>query len=527
MDFDLGAIDASATTTISDENYFVVGAVRKSVLDRLVDMVDQPSEQMTIPPVNYRDIFVSGGLVISDDIRFAIDQFFSQDYLTFKLDPSDLNPKGINTYQHSKGDYFSGRMEINRGNLMVRIRGGYMSKFEQYYVKSAGSTTSSSLYVDLKARRQTGLIGADMRKISGKTEIIMGQDFVVYDREQVSLRQNNWNFRPPDACSDSPFPYQEELNQAFNNYALSRAESDGAGYLSIRRNSGQWEMGVGLRTEYFDGLAKRWTTAFRADLTGTVAAGQKIRIGLGTYYENPISRVLESYQVIVRASALQLNPVKTMLVHISYSRGPVTIGGYRKKITSVPVIWPESVHSENPGIDNSTVIKAVSNGEINFFGGDIAFDLDYLEAHRFSLFGYYAFAQADKMTGSIEVPYELNARHSFYVQGQVRVSRSLTLGPAFMVRTGYAYTPIIEDISSLEINPESPTYYESYLRRENSRRFPASLQLNLQAVYSTGRTRLSLGINNLTNHDNAIVNTGSGYVYDAGIMPVLGISYTL
>jgi hypothetical protein len=78
---------------------------------------------------------------------------------------------------------------------------------------------------------------------------------------------------------------------------------------------------------------------------------------------------------------------------------------------------------------------------------------------------------------------------------------------------------------------ESSTYneefYQNMLRRESSLTFSPNAALNLYAAFSLGAATLNLAITNATNRYNPIINAPSGYVYDSGILPSVGLRWQL
>jgi len=518
-------VDAGLVASITRPDFFILGGFRKSVLDRMSREIDMESERTTIPPTNYRDFFISSGIEISDHLRLAFDGFVTRDYLPVRLGPTSLNPSGIDTYQHARGEYFNARLEIFGGNFTARLNGGGVSRFEQYYARSAGDSPDN-FYVNLKARHTTGRTGFDIRYVVGHTKIVLGSKLAFSDREHLSLEHNEWNFMPPDANSDHPHLYQEELNRSYNDLSLYRDDRQGAGYLSVGHGGRRWNAEAGLRIDHFEGLARQNQTSWRFSLIVMPLQNQALRLNMGSYFEHPLSRIIEPYQAAFRKHVSALIPVRTLRAGLRYEVGAFTAGVYRKKIMRLPVLWPQFDLADKPSPENESFLTAVSEGEIDFAGGDISFDLGDTILPGFDLFGYYAYARADKTTGPVVVPYELNARHTVYLRTRITPGKNIDIGSSFTARSGYAYT----GPSNYPI-PESgdiytPEYYENYLSRENSSRFPASLQWNIQAGYSFESARIYAGVSNVTDHENAIINTSGGYIYDVGIMPVLGLDYT-
>ena len=58
----LSVVEATGTFSVGNEHFFTLGAIRKSVLDKLVGQFDIRSDRRTMPPTNFEDFFVAGGL---------------------------------------------------------------------------------------------------------------------------------------------------------------------------------------------------------------------------------------------------------------------------------------------------------------------------------------------------------------------------------------------------------------------------------------------------------------------------------
>lgn len=95
------------------------------------------------------------------------------------------------------------------------------------------------------------------------------------------------------------------------------------------------------------------------------------------------------------------------------------------------------------------------------------------------------------------------------------------------LRSGYPYSPSRQVLYYSEQSNYTETYYQSMLQQENSLSFKPNGALNLYATFSLGAATLSLAVTNATNRYNPIISSPSGYVYDAGILPSVGLRWQL
>ena len=63
------------------------------------------------------------------------------------------------------------------------------------------------------------------------------------------------------------------------------------------------------------------------------------------------------------------------------------------------------------------------------------------------------------------------------------------------------------------------------LARGNTARFPVNGSVDLHGEFDFGKTALYLNVANVTNRYNPIVNTADGFIYDAGILPSVGLRH--
>ncbi|MCP4581930.1 MAG: hypothetical protein GY839_09940, partial [candidate division Zixibacteria bacterium] len=121
------------------------------------------------------------------------------------------------------------------------------------------------------------------------------------------------------------------------------------------------------------------------------------------------------------------------------------------------------------------------------------------------------------------IPYSLNAPHRFMIQADYKLNDRITLGAEFASRSGYSYTPVCSELDIYDDIKYNNDYYMGYIDITNSSQFPANSVINLHAEFKLGRFELYLNCLNVANRNNPIISTSNGLIYDAGILPSLGL----
>lgn len=523
---DLSFVEATGSIWYGNDKFYVLSSLRKSVLDKLVKHLNLDSERPTVPPTNFQDIFVSAGWKISKRFRLLIDNYDIRDYLAYRIDPSVSNQTGIETYQHATQRYLGLQLIGSIGKMLLKIRGAYRNTTEDYSAFPLGQKDDNSLYVNLQAGREILLGGIESSLFLGKTELTLGHQFEYTSRRETELEQNNWNFLPPDVSSDNPFLYQQELNRFYGQYSKQDSELDGSGYFIFKRESKRFDLESGVRLEYFNSLAVRWELLYRGQVSMRVGESSQLRLFIGTFAENPAGRILEPYQVLIHSRLSQLVPIRSDLVSLNFSSGPVTAGIFRKNSVGQPVVVPDFNHlAKNNEIDQC-FIAVRSVGESTFLGGNISFEQNGLFSDRLDIYGYYGYSDGGKAKGGITVPSELSVTHSLYTRVEYKLGRVVSFGTEATFRSGFPFTPSYQSALITGEDRFTKDFYDAVSIQENSRNFPYFFSINIRSEIDMGRTDLFISVSNITNHDNPIINTSDGFVYDAGILPSVGLKYT-
>ncbi|MCK5126096.1 MAG: hypothetical protein KAR42_07555 [candidate division Zixibacteria bacterium] len=519
----LSLIEATGLVSAGNDRLFVLASMRKSILDKLIHHLDIQSDRRTIPPTNFQDIFVSAGYQLSSSLYLITDQFHSRDYLAYATESSKNNPLGVSTYQHSRENYGSIRLEgyYPKVKFTLRTAGNIVS--EDYAAHSGVPDSRGGLQVDLEAYKRQFFLVANAEIQIEKASLAIGQSSQYISRRLINMKQINWNFMPPDATSDNPYVFQKALNKQYDNYHKWDDEINSSGFLSLKVPWRNFELQSGGRIDYFGSLKERYIFSFRQSVLFAASENNRFELKAGTYAENPAGRILETYQVLVHANLNKLNPMRTFMSSLKYSYNGFSVTLFQKRVRAIPILVPQY----NP-VDKSlnTFIHVESEGSQLFRGGSLSFTAENLFDRRFELSGYYGYTKAEKSSGPVTVPFSVNSPHAAYVRGDYQLHHKLSVGADIHFKSGFAYTPVYGSDILQSDEMYSEEFYEQVQKLENSERFPAYILLNLHFNYKFGKTEVFGAVSNVTNQKNPMINTREGYIYDAGILPTIGLTHT-
>ncbi len=529
-ELNISLLESTASFSIGKKNFFALGSLRKSVLDKVLNVLDVESDRATIPPTNFQDIFLSTGYRLSPTQSFVIDQYHARDYLAVNTGTTRNNSAGTNTYQHTNEHYIGARYSGMFKHFLLNVSLSTRFGLEQYLAYPADMTRPSGVDLDLYARFQTYSSSVDLTTQLLQSEITVGFETQYTAKRDIELSQTNWNFLPPDANSDNPYIFQDVLNSQYGNFTTTNSYNDGSGYFSINHRRGAFEIESGLRTEWFSALNNPMLLLHRNRITWRISDEKKMSLFIGTFAENPIRSILSPYQVIIQSHPEYLDPIHTRLLLVSYNQGPLKLKVFSKKIQNLPLSTPVITSSVDPRTTTSTSgvekIEMRSASSVEFYGVDIAYSISDI-IHDVDFYGFYGYSYAEKsaeyaITGLTTAPYEFNAPHKFLADITWRTSQSITLGAEMSLRSGYSYTPTYdyEQYSIASQSIATSLDYASSL--ENSSRFPVNMSLNFHAEFDLGHSTIYMNVANITNSSNPMINTSNGFIYDAGILPSFG-----
>jgi len=520
----LCTIEATATYSLGNNRYYMLGTLRKSVLDKLVKQFDLSSDRTVLPPTNFSDLFVSTGVKLSPHFRLMLDHYYVRDFLSYNTANAVGTSQGVNTYQHSSEGYVGFRLEGLYDNLLFRATAATRSSLEEY--RASSGKDGDGLLLGLNSTRQENLGNIECTFLLGNFELKTGDQIQYFSRRSIDMHQQNWNFLPPFSSTDNPYIYQIALNEAYEEYHSNLTELNNAAYLSLSHEYGHTKIQSGIRLEYFANLSETKTLVTRNRLTFKTSDRGRMELFWGTFAESPVANILEPYQVLIHAWLHKLKPIRTRLLSAGYSHGPLTVSVFHKRIINLPVPVPDFSQIEQPGrFPDRAFITMQSTGGVGFKGGSLRADFDRFLSPGLSLYASYAYTDAYKYDNGVMIPYILHAPHKFVTQIDYQASRAFGFGVELQVRSGYPYSPLHSELPGTGDEIYTAEYYYSVISRENSLRFPTNAFLNVHANLDLGRSNIFCSISNVTNRANPIVNSASGLIYDAGIMPTVGMTY--
>ncbi len=521
----LSTVEATATGSYGNGDFYFLGSLRKSVLDKLIENFRLETDKVTIPPTNFQDVYLSSGLKLTPDLELNVDGYQIRDYLSLKTAGTALNSSGIKSAQNTRESYLGSRLKFISGRTLITTQLAAKIGTEEYTAVAAKSS-AGKFYVDLKATGTEYIGGLDISHTRENVEIDGGITFSTIPSRTVDLDHVNWNFLPPDANSDRPFVYQNELNRAFGSAVMSDAESKAVLHTTGRFNSGKFKMGLGLRAEQFGSLDMGRIIAVRNRFVYDFSEKTSLELFAGSFYESPSAKILDPYQVLIRYNLPNLKPVRTMLYSMTLGHESWRLGIFRKNISNLPVIDPDFEAVADDGFVPKEFFRMTSSGELSFYGGSFEIDLNKFPTSRTDVYTSYGYTHALNTYETVTVPYELNAEHKFYFQLNYSLSRKVNFGTDINLRSGFPYTPFTNTQRTTPSDRYTRIYYEDSMEKENSAMFPAYFSLGLYSEFRLGQLDIHLAVSNVTNHDNPIVNTADGYMFDAGILPIIGLKYT-
>lgn len=252
----------------------------------------------------------------------------------------------------------------------------------------------------------------------------------------------------------------------------------------------------------------------------------RLRAAFGSFVSTPLDNILEPYQILIRDNLNRLTPKKTSLVSLDLTHQFLTLNIFHKRLDRLPVLVPDFVALQaSDGQISPEFLSVRSEGAARFSGGSITGEKNHLGGGPFSLLGSYAYTRAYQIDHALVLPYELHAPHRVRIRANYERTESLTIGAELTARSGYPYSPLRNPTAPGEAGIYTNSYYTKSKAVENSLRFAAHTSLNVSVRYRIGRAQLLLSLSNVTNHSNPIINAASGQIYDAGIMPMLGLKY--
>ncbi len=519
-------VQTTGTFSYGNNNFYTIGTMRKSVLDKLVKYFDIESDRRTIPPTNFKDIVLSSGYKINSNSKLFIDQFYTRDYLAYNTGPTTHNKYGLDTYQHTKTAFVGMTYQLTKANTLLEAKLSSRGQSEEFEATPPYENLQG-LDLRLQETKQQYNSSVVFSRFYSKVDISSGLELSYTPYRKTELRQINWNHKSPDATDNNPFVYQYELNKLFDRLLLEQKDLFTAAYTQVSFESKKFKLNSGIRFERFSNLKENKQILFRKRITYFFNKTHKLTLYIGTFSESPIKNILENYQVLVRKYQTDLTPQKTKLFSLAYQRNSIKISLFKKNIRNiaVPIIDYSKVISKKLVSDG--FIRMSSNGSLDFVGGDISYERNKFILSKLDLYTFYGYTKAKKESNGYESVYELNAPHKFMAELTYTHSQRLSFGSEFNFHSGFAYTPYIEQYNYSKEERYTESYYQNIQSFENTKYFKSYYSLNFFINYKFSGKELNFSVSNITNRANPVVHTSDGYIYDPGVMPSIGFNWKL
>ncbi len=519
-------VQTTGTFSYGNDNFYTIGTLRKSVLDKLVKYLDIESNRRTIPPTNFEDIVFSSGLKLNKKSTLYLDQFYTRDYLAYNTGPTTHNKYGLNTYQHTQTNFTGLTYQYNGDNSLVNAKFSVRNLIEEF---NANPPYENLRGLDLQLQESSSQYNGKVSytRFYSQVDISSGIEMRYTPMRKTNLRQINWNYTSPDATSNNPYVYQHELNQLYSIVSLENKDLFTAGYTQFAFENNKIKLNSGVRLEYFSNLKENKQVLLRNRITYKFNRNNKLSLFAGTFTESPVRNILENYQVLVRAYQTDLTPQKTKLYSIAYQRNNIKVSLFSKQIRNIanPTVDYDKVISKKQVTDGFITMQ--STGKLDFIGGDISYEKKKFIISQVALYTFYSYTKAKKESNGYQSDYELNAPHKFMAELTYKHSKKISIGSEFNYHSGFAYTPYLEQYNYTKEERYKESYYAYIQSFENSERFPSYYSPNLFVNFDFGDKDLNFSLSNLTNRGNPVIHTSEGYIYDPGIMPSIGFNWKL
>lgn len=526
FEMNFSTIEATGAGSVGNEKSFLTLSVRKSVLDKIVKKFDISSDRQTLPPTNFADFFMFTGIKLSPNYRLMADQYYVRDYLSYNTASAVNSTENVRTFQSTDEQYLAVRFDALFDRLLLKLSASQKRSQKTYRALPENEKAGSKVFLNLSEKRKTNLANLELCYLADKFQVDIGNQLEYVSYNEIDMNQHNWNFLPPFTNSDNPYVYQQALNETYATYYKRESILNDAVYVAVTRDGGWFNIESGVRAEYFKNLVERGHLLWRQAVTFRTGEQSYLKLYAGTFAESPANNILEPYQILITADLNKLRPIKTRLVSVKWTHRSLQVSLFAKHIRNLPLVTPDfdEVYQQDGSIAED-FISVQSAGEARFYGGSLSYEKTKFIFDRLDFRASYACTHAYRLDNGVNIPYELNAPHKFLAKIDYRVGPRFSIGSELQVRSGYPYTPSRPLLVYSEAETYTREYYHSVIAMENSEQFPTNISLNFYGNYSVKNIELFFAVSNVTNHANPIINAASGYIYDAGILPTIGIRW--
>ncbi|MEW6050240.1 MAG: TonB-dependent receptor [Candidatus Zixiibacteriota bacterium] len=520
-------VEATARFAIGTEQVFSAGTIRRSVIDELGQSVNIGSSRQVIPTPTFQDVMVSSGIRLKSHTTLLFDSYYSWDDLEYPVgyETGNFVRKMVLSYQRASEQYAGLTLRSETGSIEVIATTSLMDSHRHYRAEAEGGSGPDDIYVNLTERSRAIRASIEARSSVSSLQLASGWQVSWSPYVSTDMTQREWNLLSPFANSNRFYYYQMELDSIYGRYHSSVELTNYSCYSSALWRYGRIRLFNGVRIEDFGSLSRSTTVASRHSVLFDAGRGVSINVMAGRYFETPLSGVLESYQVPIRQALPNMIPVRTTLLSASVTRLSFRFETTHKVITNVPSLIPDFLHIGS--FDGQTYqldprfLMMHSTGRVVATSVYLGFQPEKPIWRNLLPYFSYAWSKSKKSESGLTVPYDLDARHRWTLQLDYSAGSKLGCGIRWQYHTGYPYPPY----ESNQFFWREAWYYNEKRSSENSLRFPVNSSVDLYASYRFNRLELFATITNITNRANAMIDSPSGYIYDAGLLPNLGLRY--
>jgi hypothetical protein len=518
---------------IGSRRFFALGAVRQSILNNVLDVVDLSGQRSSVPPIDFRDLYFSGGLRLSDRWQAILDQYYVRDRMSFDTLSVIGGKLGEGIDEKTSENFIGFRLHGSYGQVMLLASAAMRDGRKEYSAYPDYDAEHFPLRVELSEQYRNLLGQIDVSVNTRFVQVKAGAGTDRALRRQADLSQYSWPFQPPFANTSNPYIYQNALNRYCPELHENMPGHTDDVYLGTTFRFGRLVLENGVRIERFSELRHPLAPVSRHSVKLSISERGTLELFYGTFAESPIANILEPQQPLIRKNLSNLTWTKTTLTAVTATYGPARISAFDKRISDLPLllplfdsywlyIWngPYRYRTLNPDC-----FTMESSSTAHYSGFSVALDFDRLLNTRMKLYLSYAYSRAQVTNYGVTTPYDLWAPHRLTAEVNYHFTGKFVAGSECQLHTGYPYTPPREILIFSEESAFNPPTFEYYLGEENSLRFTTNFTLNMYASYQVGRVELFAALTNVTNRANELVAAGKEIVTDPGILPSIGLRW--
>ncbi len=507
----ISTIDASGSMHHRADRWFLSATGRYSVLDRLTALAPASSDRRSLPPTSFRDVLLTSGLRPAPGRTLTATLLVANDGLTV----NSVAAAGLGTPtevdQSTTRVLSAVRYKQPFASGWLTLTGRYQATSEQY---RALPDVAGGVTVDL--RDATRVVSVGGRWIAGfkNTTVTIGTDVSVRSFDQTG-EQNNWNFLSPFSSSDRPHLYQATLNADYGTFDTFGTAVDGAVYLSASRRLAPLDVTAGVRAQQI-GFVSNGRALLPRLRIGLPIGAARLELVAGRYRTTPLSSVLNDNQPLARMNLSELKPIAADQVGLRLRYHDVTVETVARRE------W------HRPELVANAVVEALSvqsTGSARLWSAAISWDRERWPLASMAINASYTFTRGSRVYDGVRQSDPESVPHRFWTEVHWQADDTWHFTGQFQLASGQAYAPLTFLAAANE--PWNTASYRSWLATDYTQRFRTHAYLTFSAEYRFAIGAAWLTLANVTNRANPIINSPSGRVFDAGILPTVGVRFAI